>query len=217
MTITEVRGREVLDSRGNPTVEVDVSSTAARAGARGVPSGRLYRASAKPSSCATATRALSGEGRHEGRRARQRRDRARAVVGRTFDVAARARRGDDRARRHADQEPAGRQCDARRVDGGAQGRRRRGRPAALRPHRAPGRQRPAATLLPVPMMNILNGGAHADSNVDFQEFMVMPVGLPVVRRRPARRHRDLPRAAVDPEGAAACRPASATRAASRRT
>jgi enolase len=35
-----------------------------------------------------------------------------------------------------------------------------------------------ANLLPVPMMNILNGGAHADSNVDFQEFMVMPVGAP---------------------------------------
>jgi enolase 1/2/3 len=37
---------------------------------------------------------------------------------------------------------------------------------------------PAEYLLPVPMMNILNGGAHADSNVDFQEFMVMPVGAP---------------------------------------
>jgi enolase len=36
----------------------------------------------------------------------------------------------------------------------------------------------AANLLPVPMMNILNGGAHADNNVDFQEFMVMPVGAP---------------------------------------
>src|SRR5207253_1076752 len=34
----------------------------------------------------------------------------------------------------------------------------------------------AANILPVPMMNILNGGAHADNNVDFQEFMVMPVG-----------------------------------------
>src|SRR5213076_1701015 len=34
----------------------------------------------------------------------------------------------------------------------------------------------AANVLPVPMMNILNGGAHADNNVDFQEFMVMPVG-----------------------------------------
>jgi enolase len=36
----------------------------------------------------------------------------------------------------------------------------------------------AANTLPVPMMNILNGGAHADNNVDFQEFMVMPVGAP---------------------------------------
>src|SRR6202043_3859324 len=36
----------------------------------------------------------------------------------------------------------------------------------------------SANLLPVPMMNILNGGAHADSSVDFQEFMVMPVGAP---------------------------------------
>lgn len=37
---------------------------------------------------------------------------------------------------------------------------------------------PSATLLPTPMMNLLNGGAHADSNVDFQEFMVMPKGAP---------------------------------------
>src|SRR2546430_16322580 len=37
---------------------------------------------------------------------------------------------------------------------------------------------PNAHLLPVPMMNILNGGAHADSNVDIQEFMIAPVGLP---------------------------------------
>src|SRR5205807_2715205 len=36
----------------------------------------------------------------------------------------------------------------------------------------------SANLLPVPMMNILNGGAHADNSVDFQEFMVMPVGAP---------------------------------------
>ena len=40
---------------------------------------------------------------------------------------------------------------------------------------------PAATVLPVPMMNLINGGAHADSSVDFQEFMVMPVGAPSFR------------------------------------
>ena len=39
------------------------------------------------------------------------------------------------------------------------------------------------------MMNILNGGAHADSNVDFQEFMVMPLGFSVVQRGAARRAR----------------------------
>ena len=39
-----------------------------------------------------------------------------------------------------------------------------------------------AHMLPVPMMNILNGGKHADNNVDFQEFMIMPVGAPTLRR-----------------------------------
>jgi enolase len=40
---------------------------------------------------------------------------------------------------------------------------------------------PAANLLPVPMMNIINGGSHADNNVDFQEFMILPVGAPTFR------------------------------------
>jgi len=42
---------------------------------------------------------------------------------------------------------------------------------------------PNAHLLPVPMMNILNGGAHADSNVDIQEFMIAPIGAPPSPRR----------------------------------
>ena len=41
---------------------------------------------------------------------------------------------------------------------------------------------PSAHLLPVPMMNILNGGAHADSNVDVQEFMIAPIGARDLRR-----------------------------------
>ena len=53
----------------------------------------------------------------------------------------------------------------------------------------------ARRALPVPMMNILNGGAHADNNVDFQEFMVMPVGAPTLRRGAALGRRDLPHAA----------------------
>ena len=41
----------------------------------------------------------------------------------------------------------------------------------------------AARLLPVPMMNIVNGGVHADNPIDFQEFMIMPVGAQELRRR----------------------------------
>ena len=76
----------------------------------------------------------------------------------------------------------------------AHGRRR----AALRAPRDALRRRRRLSL-PVPMMNILNGGAHADSSVDFQEFMVMPVGAADVRRSAARGRRDLPHAARHPE------------------
>ena len=55
----------------------------------------------------------------------------------------------------------------------------------------------AAHVLPVPMMNVLNGGAHADNKVDFQEFMVVPVGAAVVLRGPAHGRRGLPRAEED--------------------
>ena len=58
-------------------------------------------------------------------------------------------------------------------------------------------------VLPVPMMNILNGGAHADSNVDFQEFMVMPVGFPSFSDGLRVGRRDLPRAARPAEEARA--------------
>jgi enolase len=48
-------------------------------------------------------------------------------------------------------------------------------------------------VLPVPMMNIINGGAHADNPIDFQEFMIMPVGAPT-SPRPALGRGDLPHA-----------------------
>ncbi len=53
----------------------------------------------------------------------------------------------------------------------------------------------AATTLPVPMMNVINGGAHAANSIDLQEFMVVPVGRGFVRGGAAHRGRDLPRAA----------------------
>ena len=72
-----------------------------------------------------------------------------------------------------EQEPARRQRRARRLARGRQGgRRRQGLPL----YRYVGGT--SARLLPVPMMNIVNGGVHADNPIDFQEFMIMPVGAP---------------------------------------
>ena len=73
-----------------------------------------------------------------------------------------------------------------------------------------------ARLLPVPMMNVINGGAHADNGIDIQEFMLVPAGAESFSRRAAHGRGDLPRAQGDPEGARSSPPASATRAASRR-
>ena len=53
---------------------------------------------------------------------------------------------------------------------------------------------PSAHVLPVPMMNVINGGAHADNALDLQEFMVVPYGADELLRGPARRQRGLPRA-----------------------
>ena len=50
-----------------------------------------------------------------------------------------------------------------------------------------------ASVLPTPMLNVLNGGAHADTNVDFQEFMIMPVGAETLQRCAALVGGDLPR------------------------
>ena len=75
----------------------------------------------------------------------------------------------------------------------------------------------AAHVLPVPMMNVLNGGAHADNKVDFQEFMVVPVGAPLVPRGPAHGRRGLPRAEEDAARPGPRHRRSATRAASRPT
>ena len=74
-----------------------------------------------------------------------------------------------------------------------------------------------AHVLPVPMMNIINGGAHADNPIDFQEFMILPVGAETFRRGAAHGRRGLPHAEEGAEGRAATTPMSATRAASRRT
>ena len=120
--IVDIRGREILDSRGNPTVEVDVLLASGARGRAAVPSGastgerealELRDGDAARFLGKGVTKAVATRQRRAARRARQPR------LG-----PARPRRCDDRARRHAHQGPARRQCAARRVDGGAEGRRR---------------------------------------------------------------------------------------------
>ena len=190
-------------------------STAARAAGRRCRRARRP-ASARRSSCATATRALPRQGRDARRwpTSTARSPRRCAIAScrqRELDEALIALDGTPTKSRLGANALLGVSMAALKADAAAPVSRSTRTSAHLA-----GNDRPA-TLLPVPMMNILNGGAHADSNVDFQEFMVMPVGVPTLPRRAARRRRDLPRAASDPEEARARRPASATKAASRRT
>ena len=171
MKITSVHAREILDSRGNPTVEVDVTLE-----------GGMGRA-AVPSGASTGEREAlelrdGDASRYNGKGVRKAVANvngpiAQAVVGREFD-----QRGLDGAMIALDGTPTKSKLGANAILGVSM--------AAARAEAAVKRTplyRHLASLyggssftLPVPMMNILNGGAHADTSVDFQEFMVMPVG-----------------------------------------
>ena len=167
--IETVRAREVFDSRGNPTVEVDVELDSGASGRAMVPSG------------ASTGAFEAAELRDGGTRLR-----GRGVLGAVANASgelAEAVRGLDA-------------IDQRAVDGalidadGTDGKGRLGANAILGVSLATARAAAAeleiplwrhvgganAHVLPMPMMNVINGGAHADNNVDFQEFMVVPVG-----------------------------------------
>jgi enolase len=173
LRIQAVKGREIIDSRGNPTVEVDVTLEGGAFGRAAVPSG-------------------ASTGQRE------------ALELRDGDKKRYLGKGVTKAVAHVNGEIAkglaGRDSDQRAVDtfmielDGTPNKGRLGANALLGVSMALARAKAAALrvplykhvatlygtsgglLLPVPMMNILNGGAHADSSVDFQEFMVMPVG-----------------------------------------
>ena len=177
MTITKVHGREVLDSRGNPTVEVDLSA------------GTAFGRAAVPSGASTGEREAlelrdGDSSRYLGRGVRQavghiNGEIAATLVGQPLD-----QRAIDQRLIGLDGTPAKSRLGANALLGVSMAAARAGAVAAGRPlyeHLAhlSGRMPADGTyVLPVPMMNILNGGAHADSSVDLQEFMVMPVGLP---------------------------------------
>ena len=171
-SIADIQAREILDSRGNPTVEVDVFLEDGSAGRAAVPSGASTGAY-------EAVEMRDGDAdRYNGKGVLKAVD---AVNFEIFDALAGADAFDQ----------AGNDQDMIELDGTAN-KGRLGANAILGVSLAMARaaadsaEMPLwrylggvnAHLLPVPMMNIINGGAHADNALDAQEFMVMPVGAP---------------------------------------
>ena len=171
-SIVDIQAREILDSRGNPTVEVDVFLEDGSAGRAAVPSGASTGAH-------EAVEMRDGDAeRYNGKGVLKAVD---AVNFEIFDALAGADAFDQ----------AGNDQDMIELDGTAN-KGRLGANAilgvslALSRAAADSAEMPLwrylggvnAHLLPVPMMNIINGGAHADNALDAQEFMVMPVGAP---------------------------------------
>ena len=176
MQIAKVHGREILDSRGNPTVEVDVTLDGGVMGRAAVPSG-----------ASTGVREAL-ELRDGDKRRYQGKGVLKAVANVNGEIAAALRgkpadqRAVDAAMIALDGTPNKGRLGANALLGVSMAVARAGALAAgvpLYTHLArlyEKKDQAAGSILPVPMMNILNGGAHADSSVDFQEFMVMPLG-----------------------------------------
>ncbi|MDA8038577.1 MAG: phosphopyruvate hydratase [Actinomycetota bacterium] len=168
-SITTLTGREVLDSRGNPTIEVTCCLDSGAEGSAIVPSGAS-------TGSLEAVELRDGEGRYGGKGVMRAVEHVRttiagALVGRSpFDQ---------------------REIDFAMIDlDGTPNKAKLGANAILGTSLAVARAAAAdlgqplyryvggvdAHVLPVPMMNVLNGGVHADNNIDFQEFMIVPVG-----------------------------------------
>ena len=169
-TIEAIVAREILDSRGNPTVEVEVGlddGTVARAA---VPSG------ASTGAFEAAERRDGDASRYGGKGVEQ------AVDAVMEEIAPRLYGYDAADQRLVDQEMLALDGTANKGELGANAilgvslavAKAAAESAGLPLFRYVGG--PNARLLPVPMMNILNGGSHADSNVDIQEFMIAPIG-----------------------------------------
>src|SRR5215213_9754071 len=153
-TIVEVVGREVLDSRGNPTVEVDVELLSGARGRAMVPSGASTGAH-------EAHELRDGGDRYGGKGVRT----AVEHVNTEIDDAIVGLDGTDGKRRLGANAILGVSLAAAKAAADE---------AELPLYRYVGGAN--AHVLPVPFMNVLNGGAHADSNVDVQEFMLAPIG-----------------------------------------
>ena len=168
--ILSIHAREVLDSRGNPTVEVDVTLSCGARGRAIVPSG-------------TSTGAHEAwERRDEDRLRYKGKGVLKAVAGVNESIApvllgkdANDQAGLDRTMIDLDGTPNKKKIGANAILGVSLAIAHAAAEAVGLPlYRYLGGVN--ATVLPVPMMNVINGGAHADNNVDIQEFMIMPVG-----------------------------------------
>ena len=172
MKIASVRGREILDSRGNPTVEVDITLASGAFGRAAVPSGASTGER-------EALELRDGDKKHYLGKgvlkavANVNGEIAKAVIGGEFDQSTL-----DKAMIDLDGTPTKSRLGANAILGVSMAAAHAAAAEAKKPLYAHLSEGSGERLLPVPMMNILNGGAHADSNVDVQEFMVMPVGAP---------------------------------------
>jgi enolase len=170
--IVDIIGREILDSRGNPTVEVDVVLEDGSRGRAGIPSGASTGAH-------EAVELRDGDKtRYLGRGVRRAVD---AVNGEIFDAIggmdAEAQAKIDETMIALDGTPNKSRLGANAILGVSLATAKAAAIANDLPlYRYVGGV--SARVLPVPMMNIVNGGVHADNPIDFQEFMIMPVGAP---------------------------------------
>jgi enolase len=168
--IVDIIGREILDSRGNPTIEVDVTLEDGSQGRAAVPSGASTGAH-------EAVELRDGDkSRYLGKGVRKAVD---GVNGEIFDAIggmdAEAQIKIDETLTTLDGTPNKARLGANAILGVSLAVAKAAAAANGLPlYRYIGGT--SARLLPVPMMNIVNGGVHADNPVDFQEFMIMPVG-----------------------------------------
>ncbi|MDX2221560.1 MAG: phosphopyruvate hydratase [Rhodospirillaceae bacterium] len=170
--IIEIAGREILDSRGNPTVEVDVVLETGAMGRAAVPSG------ASTGAHEAAELRDGDKARYGGKGVRKA---VEAVNGELHQALAGLDARDqvkiDRAMIDLDGTPNKKRLGANAILGVSLAvAKAAAADADLQLYRYIGGA--AAHLLPVPMMNIVNGGAHADNPIDIQEFMIMPVNAP---------------------------------------
>jgi enolase len=171
--IAEIKAREILDSRGNPTIEVDVRLSGGAGGRAAVPSGAS-------TGIHEALELRDGDAKRYGGKG------VLKAVANVNRVIAPKLAGFD-ASRQTD-------LDARLIElDGTENKSRLGANAMLGVSLAAAHAAAAAKdlplyrylnsdahVMPVPMMNVLNGGKHADSSVDMQEFMIVPVGAPTL-------------------------------------